>query len=92
MKKVIPILAIIFSALCLVCSVIGIVAVSVSVGVPQLRILAVPVVIVGGVASALCTTFAAFFFKDKLCRIALCIDAGAVIISVASFIIWLAAL
>lgn len=92
MNKIIPILSLIFSALCALAAVLGIILCCVAVSVPQFKLVAVPTAIVGAVCSALGTGLNILFRKSKLCRIALYIDACALALSAAAIIVWLCAI
>ncbi len=64
----------------------------ISTQVSEVRLIAIPVVIVGLTVSTLLTPFAFIFKKDTLCKISFFIDITAFILSVISVTIWLAAL
>ena len=92
MKKIIPILSLIISAVALVISVIGLIAISVAAGAKGLGVLAVPAILVGAVVSALSAAMTFMFRRDVLCRIAFFINVGAFVLSGISVIIWQCAL
>ncbi len=92
MNKVIPVIAIIFSAFATVVAAIGLTTVCVSIEVAQLALVSVPTVIVGAVASGLSSTFSLLFFKSRICRVTLIISLCAFTASVAAIIVWLVAL
>ena len=92
MNKIIPIICIIVAALGAVVVTMCIITVCIALQVPAVGIVAVPTAIAGGVLSALSTAVTALFFRDKLCRIAFFINATALVVSIISIVIWLAAL
>ena len=92
MNKIIPIISIIVSALCISAAALALVLVCVAVNVPQFKLISVPTAIVSDVASILSVGFNLLFRKSKLCRIALYICLVAVALSVASIVVWLCAL
>ena len=92
MKRIIPIICLICACICIAVSILGLTMISVATTVSQLAIVAIPCAIVGAVASLLSLGIDALFFKDKLCRIALFISIGALLLSAIAIIIWFAVL
>ena len=92
MRKIIPVLSIVFSALCATVAVIGLIMCCAALGVPQFTLVAVPTAIVGTVAASLGAGLNILFRKSRLCRIALFICICALAVSAAAVVIWLVAL
>lgn len=89
MNKIIPVLSLIISVVCLALSACGAVTISIAVKVEQVAVIAVPIILVSGVLSGISTAVNAFFTKSKLCVAALVIDACAFAASAVSIVIWL---
>lgn len=92
MNKIIPIISIIVSALCISAAATALALICVAVRVPQFKLVAVPTAIVGAVGSLLSVGFNVLFRKSRLCRIALYICLAATALSVSSIVVWLCAL
>ncbi|MCH5351022.1 MAG: hypothetical protein J1F39_03530 [Clostridiales bacterium] len=92
MNKIIPIISIIVSALCLTCSIIATILMSVAISARGLELIGIPTTIIAFVISLLSGAFNVIFFKSILCKIAFFINVTAFLLSAASIIIWLAVL
>ena len=89
---IVPILSIIFSALCTTVSIIALTLICIATDVPQLAVVAIPFALVSAALTLACGTVTVFFRKNKLCRAAFFIDLSAFILSAIAIIVWFAVL
>ena len=92
MSKIIPILSLIISACLTVLAASGLITVSLTIKISQLRIVSIPTAIVGLTLSTLCAPLAFLFKRDKLCGIAFGLDIASLVLSAVSVTIWIVAL
>ena len=71
---------------------VGLVTIVLSMRVSALKLIAIPVAIIGTVISTLSVAVTALFLRDKLCKIAFFINLASLLVSIVSIIIWFVAL
>ncbi|MBD5132771.1 MAG: hypothetical protein HDT28_09355 [Clostridiales bacterium] len=91
MNKIVPIITICLAVGFAAISVCGLALISAAVTASEVKLVAVPTLIIGLTLAFIHTPISFFFKKDRLCFISFFIDLAALSVSLVSLTIWLAA-